>query len=212
MALLRIPVTSLDHVLGDDDAAVTIVEYGDYECPFCAAAQPVVKQILARYGRNLRFVFRHFPLVEMHPHAEPAAETAEFAGGQGLFWPMHDAIFANQHRLNIPLLIALAASLKLSPIALRDALADSRFVPKIQADFVGGVRSGVNATPTFFVNGVRFDLPLGVAGFPAAIDATMRGAGLATNASSPVGVTALTEDGSLPGRRPTRPMFQAERG
>lgn len=116
----------------------------------------------------------------MHPHAEPAAETAEFAGGQGLFWPMHDAIFANQHRLNIPLLIALAACLKLSPIALRDALADSRFVPKIQADFVG-------ATPTFFVNGVRFDLPLGVACLPAAIDATMRGAGLATNASSPVG-------------------------
>ena len=88
-----------------------------------------------RGGRNIRFVFRHFPLVEMHPHAEPAAETAEFAGSHGLFWPMHEAIFANQHALNIPLLIALAASLKLSPIELRDALANGRFASKIQADF-----------------------------------------------------------------------------
>ncbi|MDR3531789.1 MAG: thioredoxin domain-containing protein [Rhodopila sp.] len=177
MAQLRIPVTSLDHVIGDENAAVTIVEYGDYECPFCAAAQPIVKQILARHGRNLLFAFRHFPLAEMHPHAEPAAETAEFAGSQGLFWPIHDAIYANQHRLNTPVLIALAASLKLSPISLRDALATHRFLRKVQADFAGGVRSGVNGTPAFFINGVRFDHPLGAAGLPAAIDATMRVAG-----------------------------------
>jgi protein-disulfide isomerase len=181
MALLKIPVTALDHVIGDDNAQVTVVEYGDYECPFCAAAQPVVKQILARHGRNLRIAFRHFPLVEMHPHAEAAAETAEFAGSHGLFWPMHDAIFANQHRLNIPLLIALTASLKLSPIALRDALANGWFAPKVRADFAGGVRSGVNGTPTFFVNGVRFDSPLGVAGLPAVIDAMMQGDVVAAN-------------------------------
>jgi protein-disulfide isomerase len=181
MALLKIPVTALDHVIGDDNAQVTVVEYGDYECPFCAAAQPVVKQILARHGRNLRIAFRHFPLVEMHPHAEAAAETAEFAGSHGLFWPMHDAIFANQHRLNIPLLIALTASLKLSPIALRDALANGWFAPKVRADFAGGVRSGVNGTPTFFVNGVRFDTPLGVAGLPAVIDAMMQGDDVAAN-------------------------------
>ena len=177
MAMLRDLVTSRDHVIGDDHAAVTIVEYGDYECPFCAGAHSVVKQILARHGQNLRFLFRHFPLVEVHPHAEPAAETAEFAATQGLFWPMHDAIFANQHRLSISLLIALAASLELSPISLRDALADSRFAAKVQADFAGGVRSGVNGTPTFFINGVRFDNPFGVAALPAAIDTTLRAGG-----------------------------------
>jgi protein-disulfide isomerase len=94
---------------------------------------------------------------------------------------MHDAIFANQHRLNIPLLIALTASLKLSPIALRDALANGWFAPKVRADFAGGVRSGVNGTPTFFVNGVRFDTPLGVAGLPAVIDAMMQGDDVAAN-------------------------------
>jgi protein-disulfide isomerase len=216
MALLRIPVTSRDHVIGDDDAPVTVVEYGDYECPFCAAAHPVVKQILARHGKNLRFLFRHFPLVEVHPHAEPAAETAEFAASQGLFWPMHDAIFANQHRLSIPLLIALAASLKLSPIALRDALADGRFAEKVQADFAGGVRSGVNGTPTFFINGVRFDSPLGVAALPAAIDATMRvggsGYATATNANSPRRVTVLVHDGSPPDHRFGRAMSALRRG
>jgi len=171
MAQLRIPPNSADHVIGDESAAVTIVEYGDYECPFCAAAHPIVKQILAEHGGNLRFVFRHFPLTEMHPHAEPAAETAEYAGTQGVFWPMHDAIYANQQRLNVPLLIATAASLKLSTVALRDALAERRFLSKIQADFAGGVRSGVNGTPTFFINGTRFDHPLGAAALPAAIDA-----------------------------------------
>jgi protein-disulfide isomerase len=201
MTWLRIPVTSLDHVVGDDNAAVTIVEYGDYECHFCAAAHPIVKQILARYGDNLRFAFRHFPLVEMHPHAEPAAETAEFAGSQGLFWPMHDAIYANQPRLNIPLLIALAANLKLSPISVRDTLASHSFASNIQTDFAGGVRSGVNGTPTFFINGLRFDHPLGAAGLPAAIDATMRVGGVATNANSPGRVTILAEDGSPPDLR-----------
>jgi protein-disulfide isomerase len=186
MALLRDLVTSRDHVIGDDDAAVTVVEYGDYECPFCAAAQPVVKQILAHHGKELRFAFRHFPLVEVHPHAEPAAEAAEFAASQGLFWPMHAAIFANQHRLSISLLAALAASLELSKSSLREALADGRFAVKVQADFAGGVRSGVNGTPTFFINGMRFDSPLGVAALPAVIDATMRAGGsdyaTATNA------------------------------
>jgi protein-disulfide isomerase len=189
MARLRTPVTSSDHVKGNDDAAVTVVEYGDYECPFCAAAQSVVHQILARHGENLRFLFRHFPLVEVHPHAESAAETAEFAASQGLFWPMHDAIFANQHRLSTPLLITLAARLELSPIALRDALADGRFAAKVQADFVGGVRSGVNGTPTFFINGMRFDNPFGVAALPAAVAAAMRIGGneyeTATSAHSP---------------------------
>jgi protein-disulfide isomerase len=207
MAQLRNPVTSADHVIGDDSAAVTIVEYGDYECPFCASAHPIVKQVLARHGRNLRFVFRHFPLVEMHPNAEPAAETAEFAGTQGLFWPMHDAIYANQPRLNIPLLISLAAGLKLSTVALRDALAQQRFAPKIQADFAGGVRSGVNGTPAFFINGMRLDHPLGAAALPAAIDATLQISSDSARANSPSRVTFLRDDGPLLRGRTTRIVF-----
>jgi protein-disulfide isomerase len=212
MARLRIPVTSADHVIGNDDAPVTLVEYGDYQCPYCAAAHPIVKQILARHGNNLRFVFRHFPLVEMHPLAEPAAETAEFADSHEQFWQMHDAIYTNQRSLSIALLIALAANLDLSTIELRDALASHRFLPKIQADFAGGVRSGVNGTPTFFINGVRFDRPLGAAGLPAAIDATLQDRGVATEANPPRTVTVLVQDGLPPDRRPGGQMFQQRRG
>jgi len=147
-----------------------MVEYGDYECPHCAAAQPVLAQILARFGDQVRFVYRHFPMVEVHPIAGPAAEAAEFAGSRGLFWQMHQSIFANQPRLSVPLLISLAAQLKLSPVELRDALAAGTFAPKVQGDFITGVRSGVNGTPTFFVNGVRHDSPYGVATLASAID------------------------------------------
>jgi protein-disulfide isomerase len=170
MARLRVPVTPRDHVLGDANAPVTVVEYGDYECPHCAAAQSVVAQILQRFGDQLRYVYRHFPMVEIHPVAGPAAEAAEFAGSRGLFWQMHQSIFANQHRLSVPLLITLAAQLKLSPVDLRDALATGVFAPKVQGDFIAGVRSGVNGTPTFFVNGIRHDSPHGVAALASAID------------------------------------------
>lgn len=170
MALLKSPLTPFDHVQGSEDALVTLVEYGDYECPHCALAQPVLKQIQARLGARLRLVFRHFPLTEVHPLAGPAAEAAEFAGAHQLFWPMHEAIFANQPRLSISLLSALATNLKLSAVELRDALASGLYASKIQADFIGGVRSGVNGTPTFFINGVRHDHPLGAAALGAAID------------------------------------------
>ena len=173
MAILKSPVTSRDHIQGPNDAIVTLVEYGDYQCTYCRAAQPIVKQIQARSAGKLRLVFRHFPLVEVHPLAQPCAETAEFAGSQALFWPMHDAIYANQHQLSITLLVTLAASLQLSPIALRDALALGTYAGKVQADFIGGVRSGVNGTPTFFINGVRHDSSQGILDLAAAIDQTI---------------------------------------
>lgn len=173
MSQLRVPVTQRDHILGDANAPVVVVEYGDYQCPFCGAAQPVLAQILAQFGDNLSLVYRHFPLAEIHPFAEPAAESAEFAGSRGVFWQMHRAIFANQHQLSIPFLINLAANLKLPPIALRDALAAQTFASKVQADFIGGVRSGVNGTPTFFVNGRRHDDPYGVATLSSAIEHAM---------------------------------------
>lgn len=157
MATLKVPVTDTDHALGSRSAAVTVVEYGDYQCPHCAAAQLPVKQIVARYGSRICLVFRHFPLTEVHPMAGAAAEAAEFAGSHGQFWHMHEAIFANQLRLSFDVLIALASALGLSANALRIALASGVHSSKVKADFLGGVRSGVNGTPTFFVNGIRHD-------------------------------------------------------
>lgn len=157
MSVLRVPVTAADHILGDKDAAVTVVEYGDYECPHCAAAQPHVKLLLENLGSQLRFVFRHFPMTEVHPHAQSAAESAEFAGANGHFWEMHDLIFENQDRLGLPLLWNLVESLGLSAFASRDALARGVYRPKVLNDFMGGVRSGVNGTPCFFINGQRHE-------------------------------------------------------
>ena len=173
MAELKAPVTSHDHIRGSGRSLVTLVEYGDYECPHCGAAHPVVKQLLQHFGDRLRLVYRHFPLTEIHPHAGPAAETAEFAGTYNLFWETHDSLYANQHRLSMPLLFALVAALNLSETALREALTSGRYLPKIQEDFMGGVRSGVNGTPTFFVNGQRHDGGYSYRDLAFAIDTAM---------------------------------------
>ena len=111
--MLKVPVTSADHIRGPAQAPVTLVEYGDYECPYCGLAHPVVQRILDDLGPRLRFVFRHFPLSQVHPNAEPAAEAAEFAGARGRFWEMHDRLFENQDRLRPRLLFALAEALEL---------------------------------------------------------------------------------------------------
>jgi protein-disulfide isomerase len=157
MSTLRAPVTPLDHVKGAANAPVTLVEYGDYECPHCGAAHPIVNLVQEHFGPRLRFVFRHFPLMQVHPNAETAAESAEFAGAHRRFWEMHDGIFENQDRLGVPLLFALAGALGLSELDLRAALANGTYAPKVRSDFLGGVRSGVNGTPSFFINGVRHD-------------------------------------------------------
>jgi protein-disulfide isomerase len=134
-----------------------MVEYGDYECPHCGAAHPIVGAIQQHFGSSLRFVFRHFPLKQIHPNAQPAAETAEFAGAHGRFWEMHDGLFENQDELSLPLFFALARQLSLSETALQNALLSGEYEPKVRADFLGGVRSGVNGTPAFFINGRRHD-------------------------------------------------------
>jgi protein-disulfide isomerase len=153
MGTLRVPVTQHDHSKGPANASVTLVEYGDFECPGCGAAYPIVNLVLQHFGPKLQFVFRHFPLTQVHPNAEPAAESAEFAGAHERFWEMHDGIYENQDRLGPPLLFALAGALELSELELRNALASEKYAPKIKSDFLGGVRSGVNGTPSFFVNG-----------------------------------------------------------
>ena len=157
MATLKAPITPHDHVLGPANALVTLVEYGDYECPHCGAAHPVVKLIMKQFGSRLRFVFRHFPLAQVHPNAEPAAESAEYAGAHDMFWAMHDGIYQNQDRIGLPLFFALAGTLGMSEAGLREALVNGTFAPKVRADFLGGVRCGVNGTPTFFINGRRHD-------------------------------------------------------
>ncbi|HWO29126.1 MAG TPA: thioredoxin domain-containing protein [Candidatus Acidoferrum sp.] len=157
MATLKVPVGPTDHSQGPADAPVTLVEYGDYECPHCGRAYPIVKALQKKFGKQLRFVFRNFPLREIHPKAEVAAETAEFAATHGKFWDMHDLIFENQNSLSEQMLGELARRLTLDEQALRDALRSGAFAERVRRDFSGGVRSGVNGTPTFFINGQRHD-------------------------------------------------------
>jgi protein-disulfide isomerase len=157
MTLLKVPVTRADHIRGRIDAPITLVEYGDYECPHCGMAYPNVELVRKHFGNKLCFVFRHFPLSQVHPNAEPAAESAEYAGTHGKFWEMHGGIYQNQDRLSLPLLFALASELGLSEAELRNAVLNREFAPKVRADFLGGVKSGVNGTPTFFINGYRHD-------------------------------------------------------
>jgi protein-disulfide isomerase len=152
---LTLPVSERDHVLGPATAAVTLVEYGDYECPYCGAAHPSVLQVRQTLGDDLRFAFRHFPLSQIHRHALPAAEAAEAAGAQGKFWEMHDLLFANQHALELDHLLGYAAALGLDLDRFALELAQHTHEPRIREDFMSGIRSGVNGTPTFFVNGVR---------------------------------------------------------
>jgi protein-disulfide isomerase len=154
---LAIPVGKDDHVLGPADAPVTLVEYGDYECPACGAAYPMVKAIQKRFGVKLRFVFRNMPLNEIHPNAELAAEAAEAAAAQGRFWEMHDALYEHQDELGPDLVRTLAKRLRLDMSRFEEDLVSRRFRDHVRRDFMGGVRSGVNGTPTFFVDGVRYD-------------------------------------------------------
>ena len=171
MPELRFPLNENDHVIGPADAPVTLLEYGDYQCPHCQAAWPQVELVLRHFGQDLRYAYRHFPISTLHPLAQPAAECAEFAGAHGLFWEMHSAIYANGHQLSGPTLFAIASRLQLDVAELRQALQHGDYAPKVRADFLSGVRSGVNGTPCFFVNGERHDGSYAAADLAAAIDA-----------------------------------------
>ena len=154
---LTVPVGANDHAQGADDAPVTLVEYGDYECPHCGAAYPIVKKVQKRMGARLRFVFRNFPLTQAHPHARHAAGAAESAGAQGKFWEMHDTLYENQHALDDESLTAYAEKIGLDAEKFTEDLRSDSVEERIRADFMGGVESGVNGTPTFFINGTRFN-------------------------------------------------------
>ncbi len=171
--MLRIPVSDADHVQGNLNSAVVLVEYGDYQCPHCGHAYSIVKQVQQQFGDQLAFVFRNFPLAEIHPNAEAAAETAEFAASKGLFWEMHDAIYENQESLSVETLMRLAQQLTLSPLSLEDAWVKRAYLERVREDFSGGVRSGVNGTPTFFINGRRHEGAFELEDLVAAVDAAL---------------------------------------
>ena len=172
-ARLTLPVGKRDHILGPETAAVTLVEYGDYECPYCGLAHPIVKELLRRLGDQLRFAYRHFPLTQVHPHAEHAAQAAEAAGKQGKFWEMHDTLFENQDALDDADLIRYAMALGLNQSRFVRDMGDPAVIEHIREDVYSGIQSGVSGTPTFFINGVRHDGSYDLDALLAAIEDAM---------------------------------------
>ncbi|HEV8636398.1 MAG TPA: DsbA family protein [Chloroflexota bacterium] len=172
-ARLAVPVTARDHVRGPADAPVTLVEYGDFECPYCAAARPIVRELFERLGGRLRVVHRHFPLTHEHPRAQAAAEAAEAAAVQGKFWEMHDLLYASPTRLADADLRGHAAALGLDLGRFDAERATHAHAARVREDAAGGARSGVSGTPTFFVDGVRHDGPVDLRELLAAVAAAL---------------------------------------
>ncbi|MDB5330139.1 MAG: oxidoreductase [Phycisphaerales bacterium] len=191
-ATLSVPVSEeRDHILGPPDAPVTLLEYGDFECPYCGQAYYVLKDLEAQMGDQVRQVFRHFPLTQIHPHAGRAAEASEAAAAQGRFWEMHDMLYENQDALSDYDLVAYAQALGLDVRRFRTELLSDAYAPRIREDFLSGIRSGVNGTPTFFINGRRHDGPWDLDSLMAAIEpeimnAAPRGRGRAGGRKIPV--------------------------
>ena len=155
---LTVPVSSKrDHCQGPDTAPVTLLEYGDYECPYCGKAYAIIRDIQGQVRNQMRFVFRNFPLTQVHPHAQHAAEAAEAAGAQGKFWEMHDILYENQDSLEDEDLRSYADALDLDLEQFDNEMIMHVHARKIREDFMSGIRSGVNGTPAFYLNGIRYD-------------------------------------------------------
>jgi len=159
MSRLVYPVSRYDHVLGLDDAPVTLVEYGDYECPYCARANLVLAEVLERVGDTVLFAYRHFPLSQIHRHATLAAQAAEAAADQDRFWEMHRMLFEHQKALEPDDLNSYAKAIGLDVGRFAQDLRRQVNLPKVRSDFLSGVRSGVTGTPTFFINEEQFNTP-----------------------------------------------------
>jgi protein-disulfide isomerase len=172
VARLVLPVGERDHVQGPATAPVTLVEYGDFECPYCRAAVPIVEELQRLLGDQLRFVFRHFPLSQLHPHAQHAAEAAEAAAAQGTFFEMHAALFEHQDALGDDDLVQYATDLDLDAARIRRELDGHSHAGRVREDFESGLRSGARGTPTFYLDDVRYDRIVGVRQFLATIRET----------------------------------------
>jgi protein-disulfide isomerase len=176
-AMVESPEAALaaaDHMLGDSHAKLTLLEYGDYECPACIQAEPLIQHLVDTHRGRLRFVFRHFPLVEVHPNAELAAEAAEAAAAQGQFWPMHHLLFAQTHHLTPVALAGYARSLGLDMNRFNAELADHIYTQRIQEHRRAGESSGLRATPAFFVNGKAVDVSFGFEKLEEAVQAALK--------------------------------------
>jgi len=171
---LAVAVNPSDHHLGPSHAPVTVVEYGDFECPNCKQAAPAVKLLLQRFTGRVRLVYRHFPLEEVHPHALHAALAAEVAAAQRKFWPMHDLLFENQPHLKLPQLRRYAERLELDIVRYDADMADTVYLQRVREDIEGGRASGARATPTFFVNGVLQDVSGGLQGLFERVETELR--------------------------------------
>ena len=171
---LAVPVGTADHMLGSEHASVTVVEYGDFECPNCKQAAPAVKMLLERFVGRVRVAFRHFPLEEIHPHALAAALAAEAAAGQGKFWPMHDLLFDNQRHLKSSQIRGYAERLELDVSRFDAEIGDALYLQRVREDIEGGKLSGVRATPTFFINGKLQDISYGLQALEQGIEGALR--------------------------------------
>jgi protein-disulfide isomerase len=154
---LTLPAGQRDHIQGLDTAPVTLVEYGDYECPYCGDAYPIIKEVQKNLGNKLRFIFRNFPITQIHPHAQHAAEAAEAAAAQNKFWEMHDYLYEHQQALDDNHLEKYASKLGLDITKFNHDMASHAYAQRVREDFLSGVRSGVNGTPTFYINGIRYN-------------------------------------------------------
>jgi predicted DsbA family dithiol-disulfide isomerase/CRP-like cAMP-binding protein len=189
---------AVDHLRGSADAPLTLVEYGDMECPFCGRATGVVAELRARFGDELRYVFRHLPLPELHPNAQLAAEAAEAAGAQGAFWPMHDRLFAHQDELEGADLLNHAAALGLDLERFARELGDGTYGQRVRDDVAAAEASGVQGTPTFFVNGVRHEGPASTDALAAAL--------LRTDPRGTPAERPADDRPAVPGVRPAAPQ------
>ncbi len=170
----RLPLNFTDHVLGPASATVIVIEYADFQCPYCRAAYPAVKILLEHFKNRVRFAFRHFPVVAMHPHAERAAESAETAGAQGKFWEMHDLLFENQLRLEDEFLRQYADQAKLDLPRYDQEMDMRQHLSLVHEQMDSGKQNGARGTPTFFVNGVIEDVSFGMEGLYKAIEAYLQ--------------------------------------
>lgn len=171
---LLLPDEATDHIQGPAFAPVALIEYGGFECPSCLQAHAALKVILPYFGPQLRFVFRHFPLREVHPHAELAAEAAEAAGAQGKFWPMYELLFTNQQHLKEKHLLDYAGQIGLDLPRYQNEMKDHVYLQRVQENMQGGRHLGVRSTPAFYVNGLLIDVSFGFQPLHEAIDKVLR--------------------------------------
>ena len=172
---MSMTISSTDHTRGHEDAKITLIEYADFECPYCARAHQSLTALLPKYGKDVRLVYRHMPLTDMHPDAQPAAEASEAADAEGKFWEMHDALFEGQDDLSDAAIVAMASRIGFDVDKLQDALENSTYAQRVESDAAAGRKAGAHRTPTFFINGVQFDGDSDEESLDRALSAALKG-------------------------------------